>query len=550
MRVAQRSNWRRMGQARLSRRALLRASLRAGVGAAGLALVGCGEDEDDAPTPAIAKPRRGGRARGAQIEEMIGNFGMDPHTSLEQSGLWRMIFDPLIATAPDGLIDQDASLAERHEFADDTTIVFSLREGVRFHDGTPFDGEAVRYNLARAVDPMLAGGGVYAAAFAAIEQIDVQHERTVQFKLASPNAALLTNLQERGGLMLSPHHAEASDAETLRTSPTGTGPYRLSRWIAQETTRLEAFEQYWRRRDDGGRYALLDEFALVPIADPAERAAAVLNGDLEFTIMPEDRAVDDLLESDDLQISTRSGYGHVSWYVNHALAPADNVDFRRALLYGWDKPGINARFFGGRAEPAASLLTPASWAYQPASTYPTAYDPAKAQEYMQRSGVAEADRVIEIAPVDEVMGRWLAVMAENWQALGVRTVIAPVGDATTRPWKNLGQPGDLQVLAIGGHRGEPDTTARLALTQSGAWNLGAAPTPELEPLVNEAIQTYDREQRRGIYARIQELHAEHLYSVLPGLYISVYSVNRPGVTGLSWDLNGIESYTDLARRAQ
>ena len=544
--MASRSYWERMRRTRLSRRALLRGAARAGVGAAGLALVGCDEDDDVQPSAATAQ--RGGRARGAQIEEMIGNFGMDPHTSLEQSGLWRMIFDPLIATAPDGVIDQAASLAERHEFADETTIVFHLREGVRFHDGTAFDGEAVRYNLTRAVDPKLAGGGVYAAAFAPIERIDVQDQRTVAFDLAAPNAALLTNLQERGGLMLSPSHAEASDAETLRTSPTGTGPYRLSRWIAEETTRLEAFEQYWRRRSDGGRYALLDEFALVPIVDPSERAAAVLNGDVEFTIMPEDRAVDDLLDADDLEISKRSGYGHVSWYVNHALPPADNVDFRRALLYGWDKPGINERFFGGRAESAASLLTPASWAYRPAAEYPTEYDPAKAQELMARSGVAEQDRVLEIAPVDEVMGRWLAVMAENWQALGVRTVIAPVADATVRPWKNLGQPGDLHLLAIGGHRGEPDTTARLALTQSGAWNLGAAPTAELEPLVDEAIRSYDREERREIYGRIQDLHAEHLYSVLPGLYIASYGVSRPTVTGLGWDLNGIESYTELGRR--
>ena len=548
--MASRGYWERMRRTRLSRRALLRGAARAGIGAAGLALVGCGEDDEGVDgEQSAATARRGGRARGAQIEEMIGNFGMDPHTSLEQSGLWRMIFDPLIATAPDGVIDQAASLAERHEFADETTIIFRLREGVRFHDGTAFDGEAVRYNLTRAVDPALAGGGVYAAAFEQIERIDVQDRRTVGFDLAAPNAALLTNLQERGGLMLSPSHAEANDAETLRTSPVGTGPYRLSRWIAGETTRLEAFEQYWRRRSDGGRYALLDEFALVPIADPDERAAAVRNGDVEFAIMPEDRAVDELLEADDLEVSTRSGYGHVSWYVNHALPPADNVDFRRALLYGWDKRGISERFFGGRAESAASLFTPASWAYRPAAGYPTEYDRAKAQEFMARSGVAEEDRVLEIAPVDEVMGRWLAAMAEDWQALGVRTVIAPVADATVRPWKNLGQPGDLHLLAIGGHRGEPDTTARLALTQSGAWNLGAAPTPELEALVDRASRSYDREERREIYGRIQDLHAEQLYSVLPGLYIASYGVSRAGLTGLGWDLNGIESYTELGRRS-
>ena len=147
---------------------------------------------------------RGGIVKYGAENEMIGQSGMDPSTSLTQSGLWRALYDPLIATRADGVVDLDASLAEAFEAVDDVTIVFTVRDGVKFHDGTSFDAEAARFNLDRAVDTNIPAGGVYAAAFSVIESKDVLDARTLKFTLVSPNAALLTNLQERGGMMASP----------------------------------------------------------------------------------------------------------------------------------------------------------------------------------------------------------------------------------------------------------------------------------------------------------------------------------------------------------
>ena len=350
--MSERNYWTKLGRRKISRRTLLRASARAGVGAAGLVLVGCGDDDDDdSDQPAAAQAQqqqrqqeqqapaaqqqtqqeqqaeqvaqqaeqqerqqqtaqqqtvqqqqqqqqaqavqaapivpRGGIVKYGAENEMIGQSGMDPSTSLTQSGLWRALYDPLIATRADGVVDLDASLAEAFEAVDDTTIVFTLREGVKFHDGTEFNAEAAKFNLDRAVDTSIPAGGVYAAAFSVIESKDVIDSRTLSFNLARPNAALLTNLQERGGMMTSPTHVEATALEDLRVQPVGTGPYQLQSWENDQSTVLVPFQDSWQRREDGGPYALLDEFQYVVIPDAVVRAAAIEAGDVDTFVAPD-----------------------------------------------------------------------------------------------------------------------------------------------------------------------------------------------------------------------------------------------------------------------
>ena len=604
----ERNYWTKLGRRKLSRRSLLRASARAGVGAAGLMLVGCGDDDDDDDAqPAAAQAQqqqrqeqqapaaqqqtqqeqqaeqvaqqagqqerqqqtarqqtvqqqqqqaqavqaapivpRGGIVKYGAENDLIGGSGMDPSTSLTQSGLWRALFDPLIATRADGIVDFDASLAEAFEAVDDTTIVFTVREGVTFHDGTAFDAEAARFNLDRAVDTSIPAGGVYAAAFSVIESKDVLDSHTLSFTLARPNAALLTNLQERGGMMTSPTHVEATALADLRVQPVGTGPYQLHSWENEQSTVLVPFQDSWQRREDGGPYALLDEFQYVVIPDAVVRAAAIESGDVDAFVAP-DSQVGLLLQNDDLNSVVRKGSLHLSWWVNHELYPANNVDFRRALMHAWDKEGANEVFYEGRADLGSAILSVGNWAHAPQENFPTEFNMEKAQELMVRSGVPEEDRAIPITAAWAGAEPMFQAAAAGWEQLGVRIIPAAYEDAQTRPWTNRGQAGDLHIFSQGGDRGEPDTFLQLALTEKGIWNLGGGPVPEVEGLVQDAVSTYDTEERRRIYAQIQEIQAELLYSILPGLYTPRYYFSRSDIGGAQFDLNGFEWFKELHR---
>ncbi len=600
--MSERNYWTKLGRRKISRRTLLRSSARAGVGAAGLVLVGCGDDDDAAAPQAVTQTQqqveqqqqqaeqqaqaqqqqeqqaqqqaapqdqqqqaqaqqqaqqqavaaqsipRGGRVIVGATEDLIGQNGMDPHLALVQSGLWRMIYDPIIATKPDGSIDLDASLAESYELVDQTTLVFSLREGVKFQDDTDFNADAVRFNMERAVDTSIPGGGVYAATYAVIGGIDVADSHTVRFDLTAPNAALLTNLQERGGMIISPTKVETTDIDTLRTQPVGTGPYALSSWLADQSSILNPFADGWQKRADGNQYALLDEFELKVIPDDVVLAASLQTGEVDAIIAP-DSQVELLLDDDNLTEVVQPGSLHLSWWVNHALYPADNVDFRRALMYAIDKEALNDVFYGGRADLGDSILSTASWVHKTAPAFPTEFNMDKAQEYMVKSGIPEEDRVVDISPGWAPVVPMLQAVGAGWEPLGVRLITSPSSDLATRPWKNRGQPGDLHFFSHGGHRGEPDTFCQLALTQKGTWNLGAADVSAVEGLVQDAVATYDREERKELYGQIQDLQAENLYSILPTLFTPRFGFSGPGVNGLSWDLNGFEWYKELSREA-
>ena len=599
--MSERNYWTKLGRRKLSRRTLLRASARAGVGAAGLVLVGCGDDDDDdSAQPAAAQAQRqqqqqapaaqqqtqqaaqaeqaaqqaaqqdqgqqqtaqqqqqaqtvqavssvprGGIVRYGAENELIGQSGMDPSTALTQSGLWRALFDPLIATRADGVVDLDASLAEAFEAVDDVTIVFTVRDGVQFHDGTSFDAEAARFNLDRAVDTSIPGGGVYAAAFSVIESKDVLDARTLRFNLVSPNAALLTNLQERGGMMLSPTHVEATSLEDLRVQPVGTGPYQLQSWENDQSTVLVPFQDSWQRREDGGPYALLDELQYVIIPDAVVRAAAIESGDVDTFVAP-DSQVGLLLDNDDLASVVRKGSLHLSWWVNHDLYPVSNVDFRRALMHAWDKEGAKEVFYEGRADVGTAILSNGNWAHAPQENFPTEFNMDKAEELLVQSGIPEEDWEIPITAAWAGAEPMFQALAGSWEQLGVRVIPATYEEVQTRPWTNRGQVGDLHIVSQGGDRGEPDTFLQLALTEKGAWNLGGGPVPEVEGLVQDAVSTYDTEERRRIYAEIQEIQADLLYSILPGLYTPRYFFSRKDIGGAQFDLNGFEWFKELHR---
>ena len=609
--MSERNYWTQLGGRKLSRRTLLRASARAGVGAAGLVLVGCGDDDDDSTQPAAVQAQqqqrqeqqapaaqqqtqqeqqaeqvaqqaeqqerqqqtaqqqtvqqqqqqqqaqavqaapivpRGGIVKYGAENEMIGQSGMDPSTSLTQSGLWRALYDPLIATRADGVVDLDASLAEAFEAVDDVTIVFTVRDGVKFHDGTSFDAEAARFNLDRAVDTSIPGGGVYAAAFSVIESKDVLDARTLKFTLVSPNAALLTNLQERGGMMASPTHVEATSLEDLRVQPVGTGPYQLQSWENEKSTVLVPFQESWQRREDGGPYALLDEFQYVVIPDAVVRAAAIEAGDVDTFVAP-DSQVGLLLDNDDLTSVVRKGSLHLSWWVNHELYPVNNVDFRRALMHAWDKEGAKEVFYEGRADVGTAILSNGSWAHAPQENFPTEFNMDKAEELLVQSGIPEEDWEIPITAAWAGAEPMFQAVAGSWEQLGVRIIPATYEEVQTRPWTNRGQVGDLHIISQGGDRGEPDTFLQLALTEKGTWNLGGGPVPEVEGLVQDAVSTYDTEERRRIYAEIQEIQADLLYSILPGLYTHRYFVSRNDIGGAQFDLNGFEWFKELHRIA-
>ena len=326
-------------------------------------------------------------------------------------------------------------------------------------------------------------------------------------------------------MMASPTHVEATALEELRVNPVGTGPYQLSSWVNEQSTVLTPFQDSWQRREDGGPYALLDEFHYVVIPDEVVRAASLEAGDIDTMVAP-DSQVGLLLENEDLTSVVRKGSLHLSWWVNHTLYPADNVDFRRALMHAWDKEGANEVFFGGRADLGDSILSSGSWAHTSQENYPTEFNMEKAQELMVKSGIPEDERVIEIGPgwagADPQGGGGGPRTGNSWACASSGPPSRRSNAPLDQPW-----PGGRSAYVQPGRRPwRPRYLPAVGADGEGGvelWRGSGARGRRPRPGRGRHLR-HGGAQR--IYAEIQEIHAERLYSILPGLYSPRYQFSR------------------------
>ncbi|TGU93968.1 glutathione ABC transporter substrate-binding protein, partial [Mesorhizobium sp. M00.F.Ca.ET.186.01.1.1] len=209
----------------------------------GAALTGCGagtEQQNANGAPAAEAAKEGGTlivARKADANNL------DPHfiSNIPSANyIYGKVYESLVAR--DKNAGYKPALAAEWKQVDDLTWEFKLREGVTFHDGTPFNAEAVKKTFERALDPKV--GSPRASNFAMIKEIKAVDDKTVQFILDYPFAPLLSILASTEGSIISPK-AIAEGADTLARKPVGTGPFKFADWIPGQEMTLAKNENYW-----------------------------------------------------------------------------------------------------------------------------------------------------------------------------------------------------------------------------------------------------------------------------------------------------------------
>jgi len=190
---------------------------------------------------------------------------LDPASGVSFAG--RVVF----ASLCDKLVDIDAQLnylpqlaTEWSWSADNLTLTMKLRRGVTFHDGAPFDAEAVKYNIERYQAAPFSKRKTELKQVKSVEPID---PLTVAFHLSEPSAPLVGVLSDRAGMMVSPK-AAAATGDKFGANPVCAGPYKFRSRVAQEKITVEKFDGYWNRAAIG-----IDEIEFIPVPDSAVRLA-------------------------------------------------------------------------------------------------------------------------------------------------------------------------------------------------------------------------------------------------------------------------------------
>jgi peptide/nickel transport system substrate-binding protein len=455
-----------------------------------------------------------------------------------------------------GSLDVEPALAERWEILDGgRTYVFHLRRGVSFHDGTPLDAEAVKFNFERLLDPKhpAAGTGPFPLAFffAAVKAVEVVDPLTVRFRLDEPFAPLLSNLAYPAGLIVSPK-AVTEDGRDFGRAPVGTGPFRFAAWESERQVKLERFDGYW------GDKPRLSALVFRPIADPSARAAEMLAGGLD--LMPEVPADDIASFGDRSRFALHEAAGPHLWYLtlNAGRGPLKDLRVRRAVNLAIDKNAIVEAVLRGTASVPAG---PVPAAFGPASDErlePYAHDPAKARALIEEAGAAGATLTLLASDGGSGMLEPIA-MATAIQAdlakVGLKVVVR------TMEWNAYlarvnGGLGDADMAEMAWMTNDPDTLPYLALRSAatpdkGGFNTGGYVNPKLDDLLERARRETDATARAALYREVDRIGHDDApwalvasgrqvavstskvrgFELQPSFLLDLSGVSKPGPTG-------------------
>lgn len=481
-----------------------------------------------------------GKAGGNLLTIVADNpTSLDPH--LGQGGgdhqfFWTM-HDNLVNYDQQGNLDPSQSLAASWEIAGGTQITFHLRPGIKFTDGTPFDAAAVKYNIDRNLNP-----DNKSAAFAqmsAIESVQVVDPATVVFKLKEPNAALLTNLGDRGGAVISPAAAEKYGKDYGR-NPVGTGPFIFKEWVQSDHITVTKNPNYWAKDSAGTALPYLDQVRWNVVPDPTVGLANLDAGTVDvYVLSPGD--VDTISKNAKYQVTQVKGGGWSGVYVNQALAPLDDVHFRRALGHAIDKAAILKAVFFDKGTLGIGPLGASSWAFNP-SLKGLDFDLAAARQELQQSKNPNGGKVEIITINTAIYQQHTELWKQMASKAGIDLSITPLAtaDLTNRDYVKKDAPLNLAGFSA---RVDPDGMTADVLGSQGFYNPGHQPNQQLDDLIVKARQTYDQGERKKFYDQVQQLAIDQVYDYYV-LYATGFAAGQSKVKNLNslWGPEGKQRY--------
>ena len=360
----------------------------------------------------------GGSALAARTDLVLGVVLETPHLDPTASAaaaideiLYANVFEGLTRIGANGEVLPD--LAESWTVSDDgKTYTFKLHTGVKFHDGTDFDANDVKFSLDRARGPNSVNA--QKVLFEAIDAVEVVDPATVKVTLKHPQGSFLYNMGWGDAVIVAPE-----SADTNKEKPIGTGPFKFDHWAKGSEVTLVKSDTYW------GEPASLDkaEFRFIP--DAAAAVPAMLSGDVQaFPFFPPD-AISQVEGNPQLKVAVGSTEGETILAMNNKKPPFDKLEVRQAIASAIDRKAIIDGASGGLGQPIGSHMSPSNKAYiDLTGVYP--YDPAKAKELLKEAGLENGFKTTLKLPPPAYARDGGQIIASELREIGIDAEIIPV----------------------------------------------------------------------------------------------------------------------------
>jgi peptide/nickel transport system substrate-binding protein len=300
------------------------------------------------------------------------------------------------------------------EEAKKLTITIGLRKGVKFHDETDFNAEAVKWNLEECMKAKTQGVEKF-------KSIDIVDSHTIRINLTEWDSTIISSLTQSSGMMISPTACKKNGEEWSAKNPVGTGPFQFVNWQKDVRTVYKRFPGYWQK---GKPY--LDGIEWIPVLDPLTREMTFRKGDADvlLTVAPKDVAA---LEKDGYVVNRNKFIGAMTLVPDsgNPKSPFADVRVRRAAQHAIDGNAIVKAVYQGEAEAVNQWIYKGHWGYNP-SVVGYQYNPETAKKLLAEAGYPKGFQTKIMYRTNPVQDQVFIAVQGYLKAVGIEAELEPV----------------------------------------------------------------------------------------------------------------------------
>lgn len=475
---------------------------------AALCLAGCGDKTDS---------KDSGANGDSSNESLVYAQGADPRgldpqivDDGESAKVTNQIYEGLVQYEEDST-KVKACLAKTWDVSPDGLVyTFHLQEGVKFHDGTDFNAEAVKFNVERNTINKTEDMTYADFVWGYVDGVEVKDEYTVAITLKQPSTPFIANLaMVFGAPMVSPTAAKEGD---LMNTPVGTGPYKFVEWKKDQYVKLEANEDYW---NEEGK-AKISNVVIRTIKDASTKILELQSGKVDIIDGIDTNQVKQLEEDSNITVNKTPGMN-----INYMAYNIERLDkeTRVALSQSVNVDELVEALYNGYAEKATTVLPTFVPGYS-ADVKQVAYDPDAAKKTLEEKGIKELHVITYTnpRPYNTATGQTLTEAIQGYfDKVGVKITIDSY-DWTTYKERTIAGDYDICFYGWSGDNGDPDNFLNLMSDTNAGMNVARfnlakndddkTAYTEYTKMISEAAKEPAGDSRNAMYAEMEQYVAD------------------------------------------
>ena len=444
------------------------------------------------------------------------------------------LYDTLVQWDPKTL-EAKPGLAQSWTYKDDTTLVMELRPGLTFHDGTPLNAEAVKFNLDRYRSDAKSNIKVD---FSTVSAVEVSGPTTITIRLKAPDRSIPLILSDRGGMMASPTAIKAGGG-ALDRAPVGAGPWKFVKWDDNAVVAYERFPNYWEKSlPKVGQL----QVSIIPEVSTGVRSLMAGQNDVVVDVPAIQKPL--LERSGKATVHVTPSMYLLMIYMDFSKPPFDDLRVRQAMNLAIDRVALNKLTMAGLGEPATTLFPKAYWAHDPGLANILAYDPDRARSLLKAAGVTELN-FTTVAYADQAAVQRQEAVLEMWRKVGIKPTMRAASVAEASAGFFFQRQFQTYMGAITA-RPDPSMLCFTLFGKDSPYNGGRQEIPGMESALTGSRVGSSQLERKARLSLVQRIVVEGAYFI-PLLFDANIVAVSNSFTGFQPNLMGRPRFERVGR---